>query len=184
MNPLSLLSIIIAVISCIVSLLVYWDSCDSTKKNRERYRVMTNISITSLYLFNKTKNIAGVQLSEAVVDDYFYLSMRDQSRELYNLVQDAMRLGLITIFVPISIKNSLDLHTALCDSLLETSTKKNADPREWTKMHLLMGLIRLLDICSKSKDVEEGIKVEVRNALESAGNLVETSWTYLSDPLL
>ncbi len=90
----------------------------------------------------------------------------------------AIGLGLFTVLVG-GDSLSLNLFTAFIQSLSHAFSDESVEPEVWTKQHLLMGMVRLLESC-KSYDNNSKSRLGVPLPSFSA-DVIETSRSYIQD---
>ncbi len=139
---------------------------------------MRVLASQTLILWDQTQTILSASKNGFEVDDYVFPSMRRNAQRLEESLQVAIGMGLWSVVVG-DRPHVVTMFSAFSQSLVDASVQ--ASEEAWTKEHYLMGIVRLLDVCSQSDLVsDDGLQREI--AASRPDELVDDAWTYLQKP--
>ena len=110
---------------------------------------MRVLSGRAVILWNQLSTLLGAQARNIPVDPCFFPSFRLSVRHLEQALDDAIGMGLLTVIIG-SRKDAMAMHRAFRQSLaaMEAVERPQQTPiHEWTNLHFVMGMVRLLDVC-------------------------------------
>lgn len=93
-------------------------------------------------------------------------------------MNEAARLGLTYWLIP-DRPHSLAMFGAFAGALAFANDSK--DPNDWTKLHLTMGVVRVLDLCRHSELLTDDRIGKLINGYLQDKDLVKGAYTYLED---
>lgn len=137
-----------SVIALVVSFLTFWRTRPALQIKRDQQAQMAVVASRATVLWDQMQTIIAATNSNHQVDSYLFPSMRANARRLEESIDKAIGLGLFVVLVG-GDSLSLTLFTAFIQSLSNAFSDESAGPEVWTKQHLLMGMVRLLESCRR-----------------------------------
>jgi hypothetical protein len=174
---LKFIPVIISMLSILISILAFFRGRTASLLEVEKRKQMRVVSARAIVLWEQMQNVFSAIKMGHELDPYIKASMRKNGIRLEESIDKAISLGLWDVVVT-SRENSIVLFAAFTQALEDAS----ASEREydvWAKTHLLMGMVRLLDVCEKYEKSRDG---ELVSALSSSIRpaLIDESWSYLN----
>lgn len=171
-------AVMIASISLIISLLTYYRNSQSVQLKMEQTESMRIVAGQAIVVWDQLQTVITAQTQDYNVDSYVYTSLKQNCLRLEESLDRAVGLGLYGALVG-NRSHALSMHTAFRQSLawVRSLDPSASSPEDWTKMHLLMGMIRLLEQ-TKSFD-SELLPKSVWKELSIPQEMSETAWSYL-----
>jgi hypothetical protein len=168
----------ISAVALVVSSLTFWRTRPALQLKRDQQAQMTVVASRATVLWDQMQTIIAAKSNDHHIDSYLFPSMRANARRLEESMDKAIGLGLFTVLVG-GDSLSLNLFTAFIQSLSHAFSDESVEPEVWTKQHLLMGMVRLLESC-KSYDNNSKSRLGVPLPSFSA-DVIETSRSYIQD---
>ncbi len=173
----AMISVGIAAFSLIVSFLTYWWNRRSVQLKIAQESQMIILASRVAVLWDQINSIISSKVHQYHVDPYIFESMRKNAFRLEEALEKGIGLDLWNILVE-KRTYSLVLYSAFIQSLLYAASRQEYNPDDWTHMHLVMGMIRLIDICQRYKS--DAVS-KITNEIKIHRDLIEKAWVYLED---
>jgi hypothetical protein len=138
----------ISTLGLVVSFLTFWRNRPVLQLKRDQQAQMAVVASRATVLWDQMQTIIATSSSDNQIDAYLFPSLKANGRRLEESIDKAIGLGLFTILVG-DDSLSLTLFTAYVQSLSHTFSAEPAEAEAWTKRHLLMGMVRLLESCRR-----------------------------------
>jgi hypothetical protein len=137
---------------------------------------MAVVASRATVLWDQMETINVVTSNNHQIDSYLFPSMKANARRLEESIDKAIGLGLFTVLVG-GDSLSLTLYTAFIQSLSHAFRDESVEPQVWTKQHLRMGMVRLLESCRR---YDNNSKSRLGVPLPSfPPDVIEASYSYI-----
>lgn len=141
----------ISIIAIIVSMLslahTIWKNSERTWLRRQQQNSMRILSSRAVVLWQQIWLVLSATANKNPIDTFVFPSMQENAKRLEDALDHAIGIGLLPVLVE-DREGSLVLHVAFVQSLASASQLSDKNPMEpWLGTHLLMGMVRLLDVC-------------------------------------
>ena len=140
---------------------------------------MTKLASKTIIFWEQLQILITANVTNFDVDPYLFKSLKENAKRLEISIEDAIGLGLWEALVPKNKKHSEVLHVAFIQSLVDGGSIDTDKSEDWLKYHLLMGVIRLIQICEQY----DGVSPELKETLKAkvASEMRTRSWNYLEE---
>lgn len=166
----------ISALALVVSFLSFWRTRPALQLKRDQQAQMAVVASRATVLWDQMQTITTATSNNHQIDPYLFPSMKTNARRLEESIDKAIGLGLFTALVG-SDSLSLTLFTAFIQGLSHSFSTESVGPEVWTKQHLLMGMVRLLESC---KRYDNNSKRHLGVPLPSfSPDVIETSRSYV-----
>jgi hypothetical protein len=166
----------ISALALVVSFLSFWRTRPALQLKRDQQAQMAVVASRATVLWDQMKTITTATSNNHQIDPYLFPTMKTNARRLEESIDKAIGLGLFTALVG-SDSLSLTLFTAFIQGLSHSFSTESVGPEVWTKQHLLMGMVRLLESC---KRYDNNSKRHLGVPLPSfSPDVIETSRSYV-----
>jgi len=145
------MSLIVSCLSLIVSFLAFWRGRPSSQLHRDQQGQMRVLTARTVVLWDQMLTVMGATSGKYSLDPYVFGAMRVSAHRLEEALDKAIGLGLWSRIVG-DDPTSLPMYTALVRCLTDAANQEISSPEPWTKEHLVMGMVRLLDACAADSD--------------------------------
>jgi hypothetical protein len=142
-----LLACLVSVVAVIISGLAYYHNTEDAIRMAKIDSSIRTVLYRTIILWEQTDTVVQAQVKNFTVDPYVYPSMRDNSRLLTSAMDAAIETGGLDKLIG-KDKHALDMYIAFVQGLQQQAqirTEADVALSEWTKQHVLFGLIRQLD---------------------------------------
>jgi hypothetical protein len=166
----------ISAVALVVSSLTFWRTRPALQLKRDQQAQMAVVASRATVLWDQMQTIIAATSNNHLIDSYLFASMKANARRLEESIDKAIGLGLFTVLVG-GDSLSLTLFTAFIQSLSHAFRDESVEPEVWTKRHLLMGMVRLLESC---RHYDNNSKSRLGVPLPSfPPDVIETSCSYI-----
>jgi len=170
----------ISAVALVVSSLTFWRTRPALQLKRDQQAQMAVVASRATVLWDQMQTIIATTSNNHQIDSYLFPSVKANARRLEESIDKAIGLGLFTALVG-GDSPSLTLFTAFIQSLSHAFSDKSDEPEVWTKQHLHMGMVRLLESCRR---YDNNSKSSLGVPLPSfSPNVIETSRSYIHSSL-
>jgi hypothetical protein len=138
----------ISAIALVISSLTFWRTRPASQLKRDQQAQMAVVASRATVLWDQMQTIIVATSNSHQINSYLLPSMKSNARRLEESVDKAIGLGLFTVLVG-GDSLSLTLFTAFIQSLSHASSTESVESAVWTKQHLSMGMVRLLESCRR-----------------------------------
>lgn len=143
---------------------------------------MNIIASQSIVFWEQLQILIDSRVRNCDVDPYIFKSLKENTQRLESSIYKAIGLGLWNVFVPSNKKYSVTLHVAFMQSLINNSSLETNSVDDWMADHLLMGVIRLLEMCEHYDGVATELRSSLKNNLNKTGKSMRfRAWVYLEE---
>ncbi len=172
-----LIATTIAVISLLISLYSFWrESPSSVQKRRMKDKVKEIYERARVLIEQTTLAHVLIKKGETSEDPYFRESVQLNFSRMERALDEAINLGLSDVFIPEDIPDSLSLHTAYIQGLVNFSEEERPNITDIVqKEHLLFGNFRIYGIAVNYLN-SHGEKIRITDTHKK---LIKESWTYI-----
>jgi|SRR5208282_109630 len=150
MKPLT-----ISLLSVVVSMLTYYRNSARAQSRREQVTRMRVLAGCAVVYWDQLTTVITAQVKRFPVDDYMFASMRANARLVTDALNAAVGVGLLHCFLD-EAPHGLQRYTAFYQGLVWAASLPEGERRpleDYTKQHLIMGMVRLLDTCVQFRPV-------------------------------
>ena len=166
----------ISAVALVVSSLTFWRTRPALQLKRDQQSQMAVVASRATVLWDQMQTIIAAISNNHQIDSYLFPSVKANARRLEESIDKAIGLGLFTVLVG-GDSLSLSLFTAFIQSLSHAFSDESVQPEVWTKQHLLMGMVRLLESCRR---YDSNSKSSLGVPLPSfSPDVIETSRSYI-----
>lgn len=166
----------ISAVALMVSSLTFWRTQPALQLKRDQQAQMAVVASRATVLWDQMQTIIAATSNNHQIDSYLFPSMKANARRLEESIDKAIGLGLFTILVG-SDSLSLNLFTAFIQGLTHVFSDESVGPEVWTKQHLLMGMVRLLESCRRyDNNSKSGLGVPLPSF---SPDIIENSRSYI-----
>jgi hypothetical protein len=166
----------ISAVALVVSSLSFWRTRPALQLKRDQQSQMAVVASRATVLWDQMQTIIAATSNNHQIDSYLFPSVKANARRLEESIDKAIGLGLFTVLVG-GNSLSLSLFTAFIQSLSHAFSDESVQPEVWTKQHLLMGMVRLLESCRR---YDNNSKSSLGVPLPSfSPDVIETSRSYI-----
>ncbi len=168
---------ILAFAALFVAGLAYWQTRPKALLRSAQREKMRVLALVTIILWEQIRTVLICNAKSKEVDHYMLASMRENSKRLEEILNSAIGLNLWKDVLG-QEKHSTSLFTAFVQSLLAVASDDSKGPEYWLKMHLIMGMLRLIEASEK---YWRGIDDELADVLHSflVSDLKETARSYI-----
>jgi hypothetical protein len=180
MKPEIIISIVstgVAILAFTFSFYVFWINRISRNKKERKNEQMQIITSFTLMFWDQLQTLISAKTHSFSVDDYVYDSLRKNALRLEGSIQNAISIGLWNEFVSDKKPNALAMHNAFIQNLVYNSSQDINDIDHWLKEHLLMGVIRVIEICENFNNLDDSLKQSLRKQVPK--EMRDIAWVYL-----
>ena len=171
-------SIIISGLALTISAFSFYLNSPRAIQRRMQIHQIRALASQAVVLYDQCLNVAVAGFPEGRLDPYLIHSMRNSAKTLNGLMSEALTLDLWSLVIDMNnICHPVQYHCALIQSLDYCAAPDSA-PEDFTKEHLLMGLIRLLDGCQQSGKLSSALQRQVGSSLPRP-ETIQIARTYL-----
>jgi hypothetical protein len=172
---LPMISMAIAGTSLLISVLTFLRTRPRAQLRRQQRAQLRAVVELGSLLWRQVRLVAASTAALHPLDSYMFPSMRANARRLEDALHGAFTLGLRTEITD-ERQDSDALYGAFVQALTAAATSEDDSPDPWTKMHLVMGMVRLQDVLNRSKLARrEGAHGDDLPDAET----LHLAWTYL-----
>ena len=179
MSATEIITTVISITALVISLLTYLGSTARVQLKKKQAAAMRVLAVGAISVFDRLQTLAYAQRHQDVtLDRYQLIAMKVESAALREQLDHAVGRGLLKEIVT-DRDYALQLFTSFTAGLDYQATLDLDDPlSEWTKVHLIYGVTRLLDILLDWEGTV--IPDSIRGSIESSVyGLREEAWNYL-----
>lgn len=172
------IAVAVSILSFVVSALSYYRNTGPAQLRREQIARMRIIAAIAVVLWDQINLILKAQVDKIKVDPYLFPSIQENALRLEEGLNDAVGLGLFPIILE-DREHTLTMYAAFIQGLRWIASMPDPEKQpleEWTKMHFLFGMVRLIDVCLRYKP-----QLLPKNVRPNVEGLEEKAWTYLSN---
>lgn len=174
---ISIVSVVVAFLSFALAFFVYWRSRPYIQERKAHDSQMNIIACQSIVFWEQLQTLISANVNKYEVDPYIFNSLKENSKRLESSIEKAIALGLWHVFVPENKEHSSVLHVAFIQSLVDSSSLKTNNVDDWMKDHLLMGVIRIFEMCENYERLTPELKSSLKNKV--VPEMKVRSWKYL-----
>ncbi|MEP5339712.1 MAG: hypothetical protein ABJL44_13505 [Algibacter sp.] len=174
---ISIISTAIASLSFLFAFYVYRKSRHSVKLKENQDQQMQIIASQAILFWEQIQILMNANVNKYDVDPYIYISLKQNAKRLEESIEKAISLGLWNTIVPKRKRNSDGMHVAFIQSLMHQSVSDIDTPIDWLKQHLIMGIVRLFEICENYEGLNKSLKDELEKRVSK--EIRELSWVYI-----
>jgi hypothetical protein len=138
----------ISALALAVSSLTFWRTRPALQLKRDQQAQMAVVASRATVLWDQIQTIIVATSNNHQIDPYLFPSMKANAKRLEDAIDNAIGIALFTMLVG-GDSLSLTLFTAFIQSLSHACSTESVEPEVWTKQHLLMGMVRLLESCRR-----------------------------------
>ena len=181
LNPTVVLSVLALVVSVVSLAGTFYRNARSTQLRNAQDEAMRTVAARAIVLWEQLMIIVECQVKNCDIDSYVLPSVQKNAGRLEDALDHAIRVGLLHVISEADREHSLTLYAAFLQGLTEVADRDNpqGQPLEtWTKQHLLMGMVRLLDSCRKYRQSVIPAPVLQRVGKKVDG-MLERAWGYV-----
>jgi hypothetical protein len=166
----------ISAVALVVSSLTFWRTRPALQLKRDQQAQMAVVASRATVLWDQIQTIIVATSNNHQIDPYLFPSMKANAKRLEDAIDNAIGIALFTMLVG-GDSLSLTLFTAFIQSLSHACSTESVEPEVWTKQHLLMGMVRLLESCRRYDNTS---KSRLGVPLPSfSPDVIETSRSYV-----
>ncbi len=176
----AMVAVVISAISLTLSLLTYYRNSQSVQLKLQQTGSMRVVAGQSMIIWDQLEKVINAQATRLDVDPYLYTSLKQNCLRLEESLDRAVGLGLYADLVG-DRPDALQMHTAFRQSLawVHTIDPDDSMPEDWTSLHLVMGMIRLLD---QTKSYEADLLPDTYwDEISIPQNMQDLAWSYLRE---
>jgi hypothetical protein len=166
----------ISALALVISSLTFWRTRPALQLKRDQQAQMAVVASRATVLWDQMQTIIAAKSNNHQINSYIFPSMKANARRLEESVAKAIGLGLFAVLIG-GDGLSLTLFTAFIQGLSHAFSAESVEPEVWTKQHLLMGMVRLLESCRR---YDNNSKSRLGVPLPSfSSDAIETSRSYV-----
>ena len=182
LDLLTALASLSAVTIAVLSFQTYRDIRPSAQIKRRQDEHMNHLVSVILELYDHMRTFAAAQNRGLKVDPYRYGGASYGAKLLSELLDECARLDLTKFTLGRDHELRWDLYEAFRSGLLELHhiDLNSASPKDFTKQHFTMGMLRLAQLCMTYEPLP--LKEDLAKQVNADLPLREEAWNYLYTP--
>ena len=180
-NPAVAVSAGALAVSIAAFVISWYRNLRSTQLRSAQDDAMRAVAARAVLLWDQLIIIVVASVNNTEVHPYMFPSVQKNARRLDDALDQALRVGLIEDISGRGRAHALTLYSAFTQGLVEVAELNSPEKQPldaWHKQHLLMGMVRLLDVCRKYRTPVLSLAI-VESALSQLDQTLEEAWTYV-----